>query len=188
MSLRGLVPDPPRKRQSIRAVPTHARGCRLRDRLASGTGVSLSRRGLSLSRVPHVCPRGAFRARLLLQPARQSRHARARSDRRHVFATRRSGVRVPLAPPSSNRVLTSCHTENRWRICKVSLGLDLCGHRINSARQPEAGRLLELPDLVLGQGDLDGGRGVGEVVRLGGSDDRADTTGLVRRPSRRQLQ
>jgi hypothetical protein len=75
--------------------------------------VSLSRRGrLSLSRVPHVCPRGATRARLLLQPARQSRHARARSDRRHAFATRRSGARVPLTPPSSNRALTRCHTEN----------------------------------------------------------------------------
>jgi DNA-3-methyladenine glycosylase II len=31
----------------------------------------------SLSRVPHVCRRGTNRARLLLQPARQSRHARA---------------------------------------------------------------------------------------------------------------
>jgi integrase len=37
MSLRGFVPDPPWKRRSIRAVPTHAGGCRLRDRLASGT-------------------------------------------------------------------------------------------------------------------------------------------------------
>ena len=33
-------------------------------------------RGLSVSHVPHVCPRSATRARLLLQPARQSRHAR----------------------------------------------------------------------------------------------------------------
>jgi hypothetical protein len=33
MSLRGFVPDPPWKRGSIRAVPTHAGGPRLRDPL-----------------------------------------------------------------------------------------------------------------------------------------------------------
>ena len=35
--LRGFVSDPPWKRRSIRAVPAHAGGCRLRDPLASGT-------------------------------------------------------------------------------------------------------------------------------------------------------
>jgi len=41
-------------------------------------------------------PRGATKARPLLQPAPQSHHARARSDRRQAFATRRSGGSSPL--------------------------------------------------------------------------------------------
>jgi hypothetical protein len=31
---------------------------------------------------------------------------------------------LPLGPPSDNRVLTRCGTENRSRICQVSFGLD----------------------------------------------------------------
>jgi hypothetical protein len=61
MSLRGFVPDPPWKRRSIRAVSTDA-GLPTAGPTRKWHGVSLSRRGrLSLSRVPHVFPRGATR-------------------------------------------------------------------------------------------------------------------------------
>jgi hypothetical protein len=38
--------------------------------------------------------------------------------------------------------------------------------------------LFETADLVVGEVDLQGGDGIGEVVGFGGADDGADTTGL----------
>jgi hypothetical protein len=50
-------------------------------------------------------------------------------------------------------------------------------------------QLLELPDLVHGQGDRDRDRdrGVCEAVRLGGSDDRRRYDGLGQQPGQRDL-
>jgi hypothetical protein len=88
MSLRGFVPEPTLE-TAINQGNTYAcRGMPTAGPTRKWHGLSLSRRRrLSLSRVPHVCPRGATKARPLLQPAPQSRHARARSDRRHAFAS-----------------------------------------------------------------------------------------------------
>jgi hypothetical protein len=53
-----LRADPPWKRRSIRAVPTHAGGCRLPDSLASGTAwVSVAGGRLSQPCAPRVPPR-----------------------------------------------------------------------------------------------------------------------------------
>jgi hypothetical protein len=48
-------------------------------------------------------------------------------------------------------------------------------------------RLLELPDLVLGQPDLDCGAGIHEPVRLSGSDDRRRHDRLGQQPGQRDL-
>jgi hypothetical protein len=92
---------------------------------------------------PDVCPRGATRARLLLQPARQSRQCSRRSDRCHAFAMdeqlgpklgRTSSVRNHMAPspavPVLDRTLRSArHNE------AADLGVKGSRVQISPARQ-----------------------------------------------------
>jgi hypothetical protein len=108
---------------------------------------------------------------------RSSASRPAASDRTSGSTRSATGTRldrpdfVPLtcAPSGSARCTTKTgsgtSTKSRTRMAR-------------SFRQPAVCTAPRAAGLVLGQGDLDGGRGGGEVVRLGGRDDRGRHDGL----------